>query len=99
GDDTRQRNWNEYLEQHLNMPCAVDQCRLVEFLRDRLEISDHDPGAEGNRQRWIDQHHAPIGVEKTEAPDDLEQRNEEQRVRDEIGQENAGGENSRSPES
>ncbi len=80
------------------MPGAVDERGLVELLRDRLEVSDHDPGAERHRQGRIDQHHTPIGVEQAEPAHDLEQRNEEQRVRNEVSEEDAGGEQPRAPE-
>jgi ABC-type maltose transport system permease subunit len=62
-DDSGQRHRDEYLEQHLHVAGAVDQRRLIQFFRDRLEIADHDPGAERHRQSRIDQHHAPIGIE------------------------------------
>src|SRR5665213_3571537 len=80
------------------MTGAVDQRGLVELLRDRLEIPDHDPGAERHRQRRIDQHHAPIGIEQADRFDDLEHRDEQQRVRHQISEENAGGEHARAPE-
>ena len=37
-----------------------------------------------------DQHHAPIGVRQPERLDDLEERNEQQRIREQVGQKNAG---------
>ena len=98
GDDAGQRHRDEDLEQHLHVAGAVDQRRLVELLGDRLEIADHDPGAERHRQRRIDQHHAPIGIEQADRLDDLEQRNEQQRVGHEVGEEDAGRQDARAPE-
>jgi len=97
-DDAGQRHRDEYFREDLHVAGAVDQRRFVELLRDRLEIADHDPGAERHGERRIDQDHAPIRVQQAEPAHDLEQRDEQQGVGNEVGEENAGGEKPRSPE-
>ena len=82
GDDARHRHRDEDPPQHLQIAGAVDQRRLVQLLRDGAEIADHDPGAERHRQRRIKQHQAPDAVDQAEQADDLEQRHEQQRGRD-----------------
>ena len=63
------------------------------------EVADHDPGAERHGQRRIDQHHAPVAeLSRPSRLDDLEQRDEQQRVRHQVGQEDAGREDGRAPE-
>ena len=103
-DQARQRHRDEHPEQDLPVVRAVHQRRLVELLRDRGEVADHDPGAERHRQRRIeDQQHPPSVDELDVGPfvehrEHLEQRDEQQRLGNEVGQEDAGRERRRAPE-
>src|SRR6266567_9178380 len=61
GDQSGQRDRDEDLEQDLAVVRAVHHGGLIELLRDRSEVPDHDPGAERYRQRRIDnQQHPPF---------------------------------------
>src|SRR5215472_9673452 len=99
GDDPGQCYRNENLGQHLHVARAIDQRRLVQLLGDRLEITDHDPGAERHRECRVNEHHAPIGIEQADGFDDLKQGNEQQGIWNEIGQENTRSEKARAPKS
>ena len=104
GDDAGQRHRDEDLGQRLDPAGAVDQRRLVELLRDRGEVADHDPGAERHRQRRIEDQQHPPAIDQLDAGplvedrEHLEQRDEQQRLRDQVGQEHAGRERRRAPE-
>src|SRR3984893_17144123 len=100
--------WERYRDknpcQHLDIAGAIDQRRLVEFLRDAGEIADHDPGAKRHCEgRQEDDQHPPM-IDKLDPGlvmdkgKSLEQRDEKQRVRDQIGQEHTGRQGRRSPE-
>src|SRR3984885_6464338 len=77
GDQARHRDRNENLEQHLQIARAIDQRGLIQFLRDRAEVADHDPGTEGHREGRIQQYQAPEAVDQAHPPDDLKQRQEQ----------------------
>ncbi|GCC45215.1 hypothetical protein chiPu_0029439, partial [Chiloscyllium punctatum] len=103
-DQAWQGDRDEDPGQRLEPARAIDDRGFVELLRDRGEIADHDPGAERHRQRRIDeQQHVPAIDELDASPvaehgEHLEQRDEQQAVRDEIGEEHAGRERRRAPE-
>src|SRR5882757_10262940 len=54
GDQAGQCDRDEDTRQRLEPARAVDDRGLIQFLRDRGEIADHDPGTERHRQRRID---------------------------------------------
>ena len=103
GDHAGQRDRDEDLGQRLHPSRAIDQRRLVELLRDRGEVADHDPGANGHRQRRIDDQQHPPAVDELNAGPlvehrkHLEQRQEQQRLGDQVGQKDAGGQASPNP--
>src|SRR5262245_39593913 len=104
GDEARQRDGYEHARENLPIVRAVHQRCLVELLGDRGEVSDHDPGAERHRQRRIKQPQHPPAIDRLDAGvfvdqrEHLEQRDEQQRFRDQIGEKDSGRERGRAPE-
>src|SRR6266568_8365501 len=71
---------------------AVDPGAFLEFLRDRLEIPHHQPGAERDQKRRVGQDQRPGRIAEVEVADDVGERNEQQRLRHQIGNEYPGSE-------
>ncbi len=77
---------------------AVHQRGLVQLARDRGEVPDQQPGRERHDERRVHQHQRPLRVQEPDRADDLEQRDEQQRVGDEVDQEHRGPDHSRARE-
>ena len=69
---------------------AVDAGALLQLLRDRLEVAHHEPGAERDQERRVGQDQGPGRVPEPEVPDDVRQRDEQERRRHEVRHEDPG---------
>src|SRR5262245_399680 len=66
---------------------SVDARALLEFLGDGLEVAHEEPGGEGDEERRIGQDESPRRVAQLEGADDVGERDEQERRRHEIGDE------------
>src|SRR5207237_7520186 len=64
---------------------AVDPRRLLELARHALEVPHQEPRAERDEERRVRQHHRAERVAEAEPVDDLGHRDEQQRLRNEVG--------------
>src|SRR5215470_1650786 len=74
GDEAGQGHGNEDLGQGLQPPGAVDQSGLVELLGNGREIADHDPSAEGHRERRVEEQQYPPAVDELDVGPLVEDR-------------------------
>src|SRR6185503_5313301 len=70
----------------------VDPRALLQLLRNRLEVAHEQPRAERDEERRIGQDQRPRRVAEPEVADDVGQRDEQERRRHQIGDEDAGAE-------
>ena len=71
---------------------AVDPGAFLELLRDRLEVAHQQPGAERDQEGRVGEDQRPRRVAQVEVADDVGERDEEQRLRHQVGDEDAGAE-------
>ena len=90
--DAGHRHRDDDVEHRLPARRAVDAGAFLELLRDRLEVAHHQPGAERDQEGRIGQDQRPGRVAELEVADDLGERDEQQRLRHEVGDEDAGAE-------
>src|SRR3954451_3169945 len=85
--DARHRHWYDDVDHRLPARRAVDAGALLEFLRDRFEVAHHQPGTERDQEGRIGQDQRPRRVAELEVADDLGQRDEQQGLRHQVGDE------------
>src|SRR5215213_9385026 len=90
-DHDRQQAWYRHRQ---NRPpdgsqpaVAIDQRLLFDITGDRLEEAHQQPGAKGDREAGIDEHHRPPGVAQSEIRNHPRKRDEEQRRRHKVDEE------------
>ena len=98
-DETGDRERQDDLDQDLQAGRAVDQRAFLELERDRLEIPHQEPRAERDQERRVREDQREARVEELQLVDDRGQRDEQDRRRDEIGEENAHADVTRAAES
>src|SRR5215204_2813786 len=90
-DDCRQdpgeRDRKDDQEERLQSRRSVDQRRVLELLRDGLEEAHQEPRRKGHREGRVDEDQRPEGVLEVELRDQPRKREEEQRRRDQIDEE------------
>src|SRR5207245_3414762 len=64
-----------------------DARTLLELLGNGLEVAHQEPGAEGDQEGRVGEDQCPRGVAELEVPDDVGERDEQERGRHEIGDE------------
>src|SRR2546425_929958 len=69
---------------------AVDPRALLQLLRDRLEVPHQEPRAERDQEGRAGQDQRPGRVAELAGPDDLRERDEEERRRHQVGHEDRG---------
>src|SRR6266849_890721 len=89
GQDPRERNREDDAPKRTQARAAVDEGRVLELLRDRLEEPHQQPRRERDRERRVDEDQRPERVLHVELGDDPGERKEEQRRRDQVNQEDA----------
>src|SRR6266536_719664 len=89
GRDPGQRDREDDLAQRAQPGAAVDERGVLELLRDRLEEPHQQPGRERDRERGIDQDQRPERVLEAQLRNEAGQRQEEQRRRHEVREEDA----------
>src|SRR3954468_4338670 len=85
--DARHRHRYDDVDHRLPARGAVDAGALLELLRDRLEVAHHQPGTERDEEGRVGQDQRPWRVAELEVADDLGQRDEQQRLRHQISDE------------
>jgi hypothetical protein len=95
GEDARRqdaghRDREDDVDHRLPARRAVDACALLELLRDGLEVAHHQPGAEGDQEGRVGEDQRPGRVADVVLADDVGERDEEQRLRHEVGDEDPG---------
>src|SRR5918996_5147489 len=86
-EDPRDRDGQDDAPERAEPGSAVDQSRVLEVARDRLEEAHQEPGGERHRERGVDEHQRDERVLEAELRDDAREREEEERRRDEGGEE------------
>src|SRR5216683_8386174 len=92
GEDERRdqpgdRQRQDDLDENLPARRAVDQCAFLELIGNGLEISHQEPGRERDQKGGIDEDKRQRRVEQAVGLDDGGQRNEQDRRRHQIGEE------------
>ena len=90
--DAGHRDRQDDVDHRLPARGAVDAGALLELLRDRLEVAHHQPGAERDQEGRIGEDQRPRRVAEPEVADDLGQRDEQQGLRHQVGDEDHGAE-------
>src|SRR6516225_8949289 len=90
--DARDRHWKNNIHHRLPAGRSVDPRALLQFPRDRFEISHEQPRAERDKERRISQNKRPWRVAEAEIADDVGQRDEEQSLRNQVSDEDASAE-------
>ena len=85
GDEARDAQRQEDAEHGLQPRGAIDARGVLQFVRHGLEIAHQQPGAERHQQCRIGQDHRGQRVAEPQTVDDVGQRNEQQRLRHQIG--------------
>ena len=86
---------NDDVDHRLPARGAVDARALLELLRDGLEVAHHQPGTERDQEGRVGQDQRPRRVAELEVADDLGQRDEQQRLRHQVGDEDHGAQAAR----
>ena len=97
-DQPRHRQRQDDLDQDLQPRRAVDQRALLELERDRPEVAHQQPGAERDQERRVGEDQRQRRVEQAELVDDRRERDEQDRRRHQVGEEDAQAHVSRAPE-
>src|SRR6185312_748135 len=71
---------------------AVDACAFLKLARDRLEVAHQQPGTEGDEEGGVCKNERPGCIAEAKVADDIGERNEQQRLWYEIGDEDTGAE-------
>src|SRR5665213_220022 len=90
----RQDAWDRHreddVEHRLPARRAVDPRAFLKLLGDRFEIPHQEPGAERDEEGWVGEDQRPGRIAEVEVADDVGERDEQQRLRHEIGDEDPG---------
>src|SRR4051812_17847725 len=86
-DQARDRERQDDLGEDLPAARAVDQGALLELVGDRLEVPHQQPGRERDQDRRIDQDEGENRVEQAVLMDHGRERDEQDRGRHEVGEE------------
>src|SRR6185295_12170159 len=73
----------------------VDPRALLELLGNGLEVAHEEPGTERNQERGVGEDQGPRGIAELEGADDVGEGNEEQGRRHQVGDEDAGAQQTR----
>src|SRR5207237_4160691 len=73
----------------------VDARALLELLRDRLEVAHEQPRAERDEERGVGEDQGPRRIAQLEVADDIRERDEEQRRRHQVRDEDGGAQRAR----
>src|SRR5579864_7129999 len=92
GENARHRDRKDDVDHRPPARGAVDARAFFELLRDRLEVAHQEPGAERNQEGRIGEDQRPRRIAETEVADDVGERDEQQRLRHQVGDENPGAE-------
>src|SRR5918996_3074280 len=90
--DPGQRDGEDDAPKRAEARGPVDERRVLEVGRDRLEEAHQEPGGEGDRERGVDEHERDERVLEPDLRDDARERQEEEGGRDEVGEEDADAE-------
>src|SRR5918994_1028756 len=88
--DAGHRHRDDDVDHGLPARGAVDARAFLELLGDGLEVAHHQPGTERDEERRIGQDQRPRRVAELEIADNLGERNEQQRLRHQVGDEDHG---------
>src|ERR1700737_261440 len=86
--DARQCERNDDPDHGLQPSRPVHESRLFQLARDALEVADQEPGAERDQERRVREDERPEVVVEDQRLDELGHAQEEQRGRNEVGDEN-----------
>src|ERR671918_298487 len=92
GEDPRDRDREDDPPERPQSGGAVHLGGILELPRDRLEEAHQEPGGEGDREGGVDEHERDQGVLEAELGDPAREGEEEERRRDEVGEEDADAE-------
>src|SRR5918911_1494203 len=90
--DARHGERKDDVDHRFHARGAVDAGAFLELARDRLEIAHHQPGAERDEEGRVGQDQRPGRVAEPEVADDVGERNEQEGLRHQIGDEDPGPE-------
>src|SRR5713226_465678 len=86
GEDPGDRDREDDAHERAEPRAAVDERRVLELLRNRLEEAHQEPHGERNREGRVDEDQRPESVLEVQPRDNARERQEEQGRRHEVGE-------------